>query len=276
MSLQARDLSVARSGVPILHRVSLDLAPGRLVAVIGPNGAGKSTLLHAMANGAGGAVTLDGVPLERVPGRVLARRRAVLPQATALAFPFSVLDVVLLGRAPHARASTRAQDLAAADAALRATRAHHLAHRRYPTLSGGERQRVQLARALAQIAPGRGDDAPPAYLLLDEPTNNLDLAHQHGVLDTARRYCDAGNGVLAILHDPNLASQYADTVAVVTDGHLHRTGTPEDIITPAIMTAVFGVTADVIPHPRLGHPVVVASGTAATPSSPPSEPGAPP
>ena len=275
MSLTVRHLSVARSGVSILHDVSLSLDPGRLLAVIGPNGAGKSTLLHAMADGADGAVTLDSTAVEQLPRRELAQRRAVLPQAATLAFPFSVLDVVLLGRAPHAGRSSRARDLRIADAALGATHTRHLAHRRYPSLSGGERQRVQLARALAQIwADPDGDDAP-ACLLLDEPTNNLDMAHQHDELATARAYCDASDGVLAILHDPNLASQYADDIAILADGRLQRTGPPADILTASTIAETFGVVADVVPHPQLGHPVVIASGAAGAASFLPDSGAAP-
>ncbi|WP_353254402.1 heme ABC transporter ATP-binding protein [Salinisphaera sp. PC39] len=264
MTLAADMVHAARGGRPVLRAASLAVAPGELVAVIGPNGAGKSTLLDILTGSRRpdrGTVTLDGRPLADWPRPALARRRAVLPQASTLDFPFPVLDVVLLGRSPHAGGGDRARDLRVAAAALRATGLQGLAHRRYTTLSGGERQRAQLARALAQIWPA-DDDPSPAYLLLDEPTNNLDLAHQHELLAAARELTGRGVGVLAILHDPNLAAQYADRLAILAGGTVAASGPPAAILDAGTLAETFGVEAEILTHPRTGRPVVLSTGRA--------------
>ncbi len=258
--LQARDIRASLGGTPVLRGVSLDLRPGEVLAVIGPNGAGKSTLLHALSAALqidAGEISLDARPVARWPATELARRRAVLPQLPLLNFPLRAFDVVLLGRSPHAGHSNRATDLRIAEAALAEAGALALADRIYVTLSGGERQRVQLGRVLAQIWPEDGAVSAPGYLLLDEPTNNLDIAHQVMLMATARRLADAGLGVLAILHDPNLAAGHADRVAVLDAGRIVADGTPDEVMTPALFETTFGLRADVIRHPTSHRPVMV-------------------
>lgn len=135
-----------------------------------------------------------------------------------------------------------------------------LADRLYPSLSGGERQRVHLARALAQIWPEAGSAGEPhgaCCLMLDEPTNNLDLAHQHAVLGFARRLAERGIGVLAVLHDPNLASLYADRIFVLSGGSVIAEGAPETVLTPALFQETFGIEARIMRHPSLGYPYMV-------------------
>jgi iron complex transport system ATP-binding protein len=177
----------------------------------------------------------------------------VLPQESALTFPFTVQEVVLMGRTPHERTAGRAEDDAIVCAALEAVECQMLTDRIYTTLSGGERQRVQLARVLAQIWDARSTSQPPGarYLLLDEPTASLDLAYQHGTLDIARRFARAGVGVLAILHDLNLAAQYADRLAVLQAGRMVALGTPAQVLQPSLIERVFAIPALVMPHPCL-------------------------
>ncbi len=262
--LEARHIAVMLGGVPAVSGVSLALSPGEVVALVGPNGAGKSTLLRAMAGTAplaAGTVTLDGIPLSAWPRRALARRRAVLAQNCTLAFPFRVHEVVRLGRSAAAGHAGRAQDEAAVVAAMQAADVIDLAERRATALSGGERQRVHLARALAQIWPDPSphDDPRSAlvraesvqdgsacapdgarYLLLDEPTASLDFAHQHHGLNVARRLARAGAGVLAVLHDLNLAALYADRVCLMEAGRIVALGAPAEALDAEILTAVFG------------------------------------
>lgn len=261
--LAARDIEVTLGGAPVLQGVSLALAPGEVLAVIGPNGAGKSTLLHVLSGALKpwrGAVSLDGRALPDWNSKALARRRAVLGQSPSLTFPFRVLDVVLLGRSPHAGRSRRESDLAIAEAALRETDTLHLAARAYTTLSGGERQRVQLARVLAQVWPEMPEESGgegPRYLLLDEPTNNLDIAHQLDLMATARRFAARGHGVLAVLHDPNLAALNADRICALRDGRLLAEGPPDAIVTPTLFKDAFGVDASIAVHPDSGRPVML-------------------
>lgn len=257
--LRGSDLHFAHERRPTLQGVSLALVPGRVTALIGPNGAGKSTLLHLLSGArapARGSVTLDGQPLSDWSPSALARRRAVLPQSLELSFPFRSMEVVLMGRSAHSGRSSRVLDLEVAAAALQEVDAGHLAERVYPTLSGGERQRVQLARVLAQIWPETGEDAT-RFLLLDEPTNNLDLSHQHRLLAFARRLAERGVGVLAVLHDPNLAALYADRIILLVNGQVQVEGTVEAVLTEAQIEKAFDLRVAIQRHPSRHCPQLV-------------------
>jgi iron complex transport system ATP-binding protein len=205
----------------------------------------------------GGAVEIGGRALGSWKSRDLARRRAVLTQNATLGFPFTALQVVLIGRSPHMGRHPGRGDLRAAAAAMTETGVLHLAERSYPTLSGGEKQRVQLARVLAQIMADEEATPESRYLLLDEPTNNLDLAHQHLVLAAARRLADRGVAVLAVLHDPNHAAAYADRIHVLQHGRTFAAGAPQDVLTTHLMGSVFGVAARVLNEPGRDRPYVL-------------------
>jgi len=257
------DITVRIGEATLLETVSAAVRPGRLTAVVGPNGAGKTTLLRVATGELApsvGTVEMDGGPLDALPPREQARRRAVLPQQSQLHFAFSVLEVVLMGRTPHVRGAESARDWKVAQAALGAVGMADFADRTFPTLSGGEQQRVHLARALAQIW------TPPTdghrYLLLDEPTASLDLAHQQNVLRATRTFAADGVGVLAILHDLNLAAQYADHVVMLHRGAVHAQGPPGDVFAPAGIEEVFGCPVCVVAHPTQPCPLVVPDATA--------------
>lgn len=257
--LNAVDLHFTRQGNAILRGVDLTLEPAEVTALIGPNGAGKSTLLHLLSGALtpdGGRVTLDGRPLADWPRADLARRRAVLPQSLELTFPFRVLEVVLMGRSAYNGRSSLAHDLDVAAAALEEVDAAHLAERIYPTLSGGERQRVQLARVMAQIWPEAGDHRP-GILLLDEPTNNLDLTHQHRLLAFARRLAEGGVGVLAVLHDPNLAALYADRLVLLAEGRVQSAGTVDSVLTAPQIERAFKLKVAIQRHPTRDCPHLI-------------------
>jgi len=262
--LEARDLTVAVGRKRLLDRVSVTLAPGELVAVLGPNGAGKSTLLGCLAGArvpTSGRVTLDGRPLAKLDARALARRRAVLAQNTVVTMPVHTEELAALGRVPHADDGAGTRRVVAA--ALEAADASVFIARSVATLSGGEQQRVHLARALAQIWPG--DGTRPRYLLLDEPTASLDLAHQARVMATARALADAGHGVLAILHDLNLAAATADRLVLLDDGRLAAAGPPATVLTAERVAAVFGLAVDVVARPDGCGPLVVPHALVARP-----------
>ncbi|WP_417515660.1 heme ABC transporter ATP-binding protein [Minwuia sp.] len=258
--IRAENLSVIRGGRHLLDRVSLGMAAGEVTVILGPNGAGKSTLLRCLSGTLvpdDGHVWLDGAPMAGVPGAVLATRRAVLGQESRLGFAFSVIEVIGLGRIPHTGRSDRAQNLRAIEAAMRATGLLHLAERDFTTLSGGEKQRVHLARTLAQLWPFSRDGASK-ILLLDEPTNNLDLAHQHRLLKHARALAAQGLAIGAVLHDPNLASGYADRVTVLNNGMIAASGTPAHVLTPELLSEVYGITLQTIGHAARGTPLLFA------------------
>jgi iron complex transport system ATP-binding protein len=263
-----RDITVQIGDATLVEDASAAIRPGALTAIIGPNGAGKTTLLR-VASGelapVAGTVQMDDQALDALPPRRQARRRAVLPQQSQLHFAFAVLEVVLMGRTPHLQGAETKHDWQVAEAALEAVGMAGFAERSFPTLSGGEQQRVHLARALAQIW------TPPAdgnrYLLLDEPTASLDLAHQHNVLQTARRLAIEGVGVLAILHDLNLAAQYADHVVVMQQGRVHTQGAPETVFTPSCIHDVFGWPVCILDHPTQSCPLIVSEMGAEAPVS---------
>ncbi|OXJ11862.1 heme ABC transporter ATP-binding protein [Burkholderia sp. AU6039] len=270
--LTTHHLDVARRHNAILRDLSLSIEPGRVTALLGRNGAGKSTLLKTFAgeltggvapNGVRvtGDITLNGEPLARIDAPRLACLRAVLPQAAQPAFPFSVDEIVLLGRYPHARRSgaTSHRDRDIAWCALERAGADALVGRDVTTLSGGELARVQFARVLAQLWPD--DDATesgPRYLLLDEPTAALDLAHQHRLLETVRAVAREWRlGVLAIVHDPNLAARHADTIAMLADGTIVAHGTPRDVMTPAHIAQCYGFAVKMVETGDGAPPVMV-------------------
>jgi len=244
----------------LLAPTDLRLRAGELVCVAGPNGAGKSTLVRVLAGAltpSSGQVSFLGRPLASFSASERARRRAVVSQRSEIAFGFSCREVVLLGRHPHSELAEGRRDLEAVERALARVEVGHLAERDVTTLSSGERQRVEIARALAQL----DSDLPPAEtaLLLDEPTSNLDLAHQHSVLGLARAASREGRLVLAVLHDLNLAAQYADRLVLLDAGRLAADGSPRAVLTSELIWSVFRTRALVMPHPELDCPLVVSA-----------------
>lgn len=255
--LRASGLRLVRDKRPLLDGVDCEIAPGRLTVVLGPNGAGKSTLMRILAgelSPTNGRVEFLGRPLDAWRPRDLARRRAVLPQESSLRFPFTAEEVVRLGRTPHAGRGDPAADLRLPREALVRVGLAGYDRRLFPTLSGGEKQRVHLARALVQIHEDPGDGR---LLLLDEPTASLDPAHQHAVLSIAAERAAAGVGVLAILHDFNLALAYADDLIVLRQGRVAAAGPVERTLTPELIEDVFAVSAHLVSLPDSARPQLV-------------------
>jgi iron complex transport system ATP-binding protein len=236
----------------VLHACTLPIARGEVVAIVGPNGAGKSTLLRALAGllrPRSGCVRLDGVDIANLARRDLARRIAVVPQIFDTLFPFTVREVVALGRTARLGTFGGASrgDVAAVDRAIADLDLADLASRRIDRLSGGERQRAVLAMALAQEAD---------VLLLDEPTVHLDPAHQVAMLRLVRELaCARGLAVAAVLHDLNLAAAMATRLAVLADGRIVCDATPETVISADLVQDVFGPGLVVGRHD--GRPVVL-------------------
>ncbi|GAA1759632.1 ABC transporter ATP-binding protein [Agromyces humatus] len=242
-------VSVELGGREVLHRVSLSVESGHFVGLLGPNGSGKSTLLRTLyrvRTPAGGQVRLDEADVLRMRRRELARTVSVMLQETSSEFDLTVLEVVLLGRAPYHGSFGRdtAVDLRIAHDALRRVGSLDLVDRMVGELSGGQKQRVMLARALAQGGP---------VLVLDEPTNHLDIAHQ---LELMRIVGTLDCTVIAALHDLNLASAHCDEVAVLNDGRLVAFGPPDDVLTPDLVREIFAVDARYLPDPAADRAVL--------------------
>lgn len=253
--LCVHNLHVLRGKKAVLTAIDLELKPGEVLGVLGPNGAGKSTLLGALCGELQpdqGQVLLDQRELAQWGGAQRAQRLAVLPQHSTLDFAFRVEEVVGMGRLPHQSGRVRDDEIVLE--ALQAADAAHLRGRSYLALSGGERQRVHLARVLAQLWPGQVGQT----LLLDEPTSALDPLHQHITLQAIRAFADRGVAVLVILHDLNLAARYCDRVLLLQGGSPHALDTPEQVLRPELLKAVFGLEVLVQAHPERGHPLIIA------------------
>lgn len=243
VALAADRLSVSLSGRQVLNDISLRILPGEVLVIVGPNGAGKSTLLRVLSGEMQpdhGAASINGTVIKEMSAAALARQRSLMPQHASLTFPFKVRDVVAMGRDPFRDDADHAADNDAIAWGMDATHVSALAERPYTRLSGGEQQRVQLARVLAQSWRQAGT-VTPRYLLLDEPTASLDLAHQHATLHLAKELAHEGAGVIAVVHDLNLAALYADRVAVLSHGSLAALGSPDDVLMPDLIEDVFGL-----------------------------------
>ena len=242
--LDALNITVERRGRRLLDDVEFQAQAGHVTAIIGPNGAGKSTLLKVLSGELKpdtGSVHLDGVDIKSLGAARLAARRAVVPQATALSFPFTVLEVVMLGTIVPGFGLVDTIARAHAHSALDAVDLQEFSNHYYTELSGGERQRVHVARALCQLAAAPSQDGKTCVLLLDEPTSSLDLAHQCAVLDEARRQAIAGRVVVVVLHDLNLAATYADRVVLLSGGRISAVGSPRDVFTDQLLSETFGI-----------------------------------
>lgn len=251
--VDADRVSLALGGARIVDAVSLRAEPGDLVAVVGPNGAGKSTLLRLLAGDLDpteGSVAIGGEAVTGASLRRLALRRSYLSQHPMTDVPFTVREVVMMGRYPHREnpANSPATDATAVDAALAATDVAHLSGRVFATLSGGEEQRVSLARILAQQAP---------VMLLDEPTTALDIGHQELVMRVLREATTAGGAVVCVVHDLNLAAVFADRVVLMRAGAAMATGSPRSVFTQATLSAVYEHPIEVVDHPFRDGPLVL-------------------
>jgi iron complex transport system ATP-binding protein len=238
--LDVDNLSASVGGKPLLHRISLTARAGSLTAIVGPNGSGKTTLLRALTGDLRhtGSARLNGLEIAQTDPAHLATIRGVLAQSTALAFPFTVLEVVRLGLA--------SRDDGLALRALAEVGLGHLPSREMHSLSGGEQSRVHLARVLAQVWQPVGPDGA-RWLFLDEPVAALDIGHQLAVMRLARRYADAGGGVVAVMHDLNLSAMFADQLLLLKDGSALARGLPEAVLTDALLTEAYGCKV------RVGH-----------------------
>jgi iron complex transport system ATP-binding protein len=242
-----------REGGFSLADVSFAIGAGEIFGVIGPNSAGKTTLLRLLTRvvtAQRGEVRLDGRPIGRLAHAELARQVAVVPQDAPRPFPFSVEQLVLMGRYPHGpgRFFETDEDRARAHEAMAATGVLELAALPLESLSGGERQRAMLARALAQA---------PRLLVLDEPTSHLDLKYQAETAALVRRVnAERGMTVLLVSHDLDLAAEVCDRLLLLSRGRVVRVGPPGEVLRRELLEAVFGCAVTVDVNPVSGRPAV--------------------
>ncbi|MCM2401869.1 heme ABC transporter ATP-binding protein [Rhizobium sp. S153] len=253
--IEATNVSIRRSGRLLIDRISLAVTPGSVTAVIGPNGAGKSTLMKVLSGEIPpdeGSVSCNGRNLRQLSPIELAAERAVLPQSTVLSFPFTALEVARMGAVAYG-------DPDPANSARRALSRVGLEGfeaRAYNALSGGEQQRVQFARVLAQV-PSAVENGKARALFLDEPTSSLDIGHQIAVLEIARDFARDGGAVLAILHDLNLAAEFADDLVVLSHGRVVARGRPAETLRDDVISEVYGIKGTVGRVPNEAIPFVL-------------------
>ncbi|WP_107925532.1 ABC transporter ATP-binding protein [Lysinibacillus parviboronicapiens] len=247
MTLEAKQVSFSMHDQRILHEVSIRIKEKQFVGLIGPNGSGKSTLLknmYRLLKPESGTVLLDEKDILKQSSKSIAKNLAVVSQETPVLFDFQVRDLVSMGRTPHKKLFEldHEDDFKIVREALFQTGIDHLETRSFSSLSGGEKKRVMVARALAQQAQ---------VIILDEPTNHLDIQHQLQLMDLIQTLHLT---VVAALHDLNIAAMYCDYIYVLQQGRIVCHGTPEEVLTPALLREVFGVYADIQIHHLTGKP----------------------
>lgn len=247
----------------LVSAVDLEVAPGELIAVIGPNGAGKSTLLNLLSGDllpTKGKVLINGIDTSRALPGDLALERSILTQREPIDIPYTVSQVVAMGRFPHRRdeANTRERDAAVIAGAMAQTDTARFASRAYTTLSRGEQARVSLARVIAQTT---------SIILLDEPTTALDVAHQERIMSLAAVLAE-DKTVVAVLHDLNAAAVHADRILIMSEGAVVADGNPRQVLQPDLLTSVYDQRLVVVDHPFRDCPLVLTAD-----DSKPSYPG---
>jgi len=261
--IAARSLSVSIGRTRILHDVSIEARPAAITAIIGPNGSGKTTLLKALSGELSyeGTVGINGRSLAELKPWQAAAMRAVLPQAAALSFPFTVREVVGLGLTNARPGMLPGEEYNLPERALSRVGLAGYGGRHYQELSGGEQQRVQLARVLCQVwAPVY--EGEPRYLLLDEPVSNLDIKHQLAIMRIARDFAARGGGVIAVLHDLNLTAMFADHVVAMHRGRVAAAGPANELLTDDLLETVFECALRVGLSPVGGAPFVLPQSIA--------------
>lgn len=252
-TLAAERITLAHRHVSVAKDLSVQLPPAKVTAIVGPNGCGKSTLLNGLARihpPSSGTVLLNGKDIHRLPTKDVARKLALLPQENTAPEGLTVGDLVRFGRQPHQGWITQwsSEDQRAFDHAVAAADVDHLIERSLDTLSGGQRQRAWIAMAVAQETP---------LLLLDEPTSALDLGHQIEVFELIRHLSGQGKTIAMVVHDLASACRYADHMIAMKNGVIIEEGTPAEIVSPALVRELYGVSCDLIHDPATGSPLLI-------------------
>ena len=255
MSLSLKSVSLKLDNRQILKDVSLEINEGEIVSVIGPNGAGKSTLLNVLTGDISpdsGDIIYDNKQLNKISIQERAFTRSVMSQMQTLVFNFNVKDVIEMGWLQRGNSDFSSNFSMAFEAVTTECNVHNLVHRKFNSLSGGEQRRVHFARTLLQLwRPSQSND--PRYLLLDEPTANLDLSSEMLLMNILKARASSNIGILVILHDLNLASHFADKIAIMKDGEIKAFGKPEEIMSDDFLTSIYEVPIKVKYEPLRVH-----------------------
>lgn len=253
VQLSADNIRVGYRQQVIIEQLSLFLPPGKVTAIVGPNGCGKSTLLSALARLRApkkGQVLLDGKDINRLPSRDVAQKLALLPQEASAPEGMTAFELIRFGRQPHQGMLRQwsPEDQQIVEAALDAADIRELAHRPLDKMSGGQRQRAWIAMSIAQATP---------LLLLDEPTSALDLGHQIEVFELIRSLSRVEQKtVVMVVHDLSSACRYADHLIAMKSGDIVAEGYPSEVVTEALVEALYGVKCTLMEDPVSGTPLI--------------------
>lgn len=238
----------------ILNSVNINIEKGKFYTILGPNGSGKTTLVKLISkalNGGNRNIYIDGTDVNFIRNKALAAKIAVVPQYTFIDFDFSVIDIVLMGRAPHISrfSSENEEDMKIVQNAMAITNTWHLRNKSINSISGGERQRVIVARAIAQETD---------IVILDEPISNLDIHHQIEILNQIKLLnMKKKKTIVAVLHDLNIAAAYSDYMILMNNGRIHTMGTREQVLKENIIKEVYGVDVHIISDSVTKRPVII-------------------
>lgn len=253
--IKAHQISYQHKEFHILDSVNVHLGYGEFLAIVGPNGAGKSSLLSILANEvkSNHKILFKDKNISDWKVTELSKHKAKFSQHNSNDIPLEVKDVVMMGRYPYFDAQPAQEDYEAMNTMMYETDIFHLKNREYNTLSGGEKQRVHLSRVMAQLQ----NEIAHKVLFLDEPLNNLDVKHQYKALEIIKKFTGKANSAIVVLHDLNLAAQYADKVLLMKSGRIAACGTPEEVFTPENISEAYNFPCTICDHPITAKPMII-------------------
>lgn len=254
--IEAHQISYSHKKTPILKDINFTAHCGELLVIVGPNGAGKSTLLGVLANEMTqkkDRILFKKKTFTEWDSKDLVKNKAKFSQQNSNDIPLSVKDIVMMGRYPYFNATPLPADVEAVEKAMGAMDLLSMETRNYNSLSGGEKQRVHLARVLTQL----DNEILHKLIFLDEPLNNLDVSHQHKVLQTVKVFTEKGNTAVVVLHDLNLAAQFADSILLMKKGEIIAHDIPEKVFTKEIISKVYNFPCTICANPITKNPIII-------------------
>lgn len=253
--IKAHQISYRHKEFHILDSVDVHLGYGEFLAIVGPNGAGKSSLLSVLANEVKSKhrILFKDKNISEWKVNELSKHKAKFSQHNSNDIPLEVKDVVMMGRYPYFETQPAQEDYEAMNSMMYETDVFHLKEREYNTLSGGEKQRVHLSRVMAQLQ----NEIAHKVLFLDEPLNNLDVKHQYKALEIIKKFTTKTNSAIVVLHDLNLAAQYADKVLLMKSGRVAACGTPAEVFTAENISEAYNFPCTICKHPITGKPMII-------------------
>lgn len=256
MLLEAKNVSFSNRNTSILNEIDLSIHPGELLIIIGPNGAGKSTLLNVLADElktSQGDIIFKNKVLSNWNPEELATYKAKFSQEYNVDIALIVKDIVMMGRYPYFDVAPHKMDLKVVDESMEITEVLHLKNRNYNSLSGGEKQRIHLARILAQLENKNTEK----LAFFDEPLNNLDVRHQYQILEAIKVFTQQGNAAAIVLHDLNLAAEFADRILLLKEGKIKAIGKPEEIFQKELISKAYNFPCTICKNPVNDCPMII-------------------